>query len=129
MTVHNVNIVATTQDKMLTQNEASYTPSVCPSAISTSTNSAPGANSAVEQHIDTLTNMMQILIQQQTAPSTSETLSQSGNEYSGTTHAASTSPITPTNANDPQSSVIMINSQGQPEKNPKEAMTHAIPCG
>ena len=33
MTVHNMNTIATTQDKMLTQNEANYTPSVCLSAI------------------------------------------------------------------------------------------------
>ena len=49
MTVHNVNTIGTTQDKMLIKNENNYTPSVCLSTMSTSTTSTTNTNSAVEQ--------------------------------------------------------------------------------
>ena len=82
MTAHNVNTIAITQDKILTQDEASYT-SVCPSAMSTSITSTTNVNSAVEQQMNTLTKMMQILIQQQTAPSTNPAHAKSQKAHSG----------------------------------------------
>ena len=85
MTVHNVNTIATTQDKILTQNEASYTPSVCPSTMSMSITSTTKANSAKEQRMDTLPKMMQIFIQQQTAPSTNNTRTKSQKAHNGVT--------------------------------------------
>ena len=83
MTVHNVNTIATTQDKMLTQDETNYTPSVCPSAMSTTTTSTTNRNSAVEQRMDTLTKMMQMLIQQQTTLGTNQTSNKSQKAHSG----------------------------------------------
>ena len=85
MTVHNVNTIATTQDRILRQNEANYLPSVCPSAMSTSIASTTGANSAVEQRVDTLTKMMQMLVQQQTARSTNQTHNRTQKALSGVT--------------------------------------------
>ena len=53
--------------------------------MSTSTTSTTNANSAIEQRMDTLTKMMQMLIQQQVTLSTNQTRNRTQKAHSGIT--------------------------------------------
>ena len=141
MTVHNVNTIATTQDKMLTQNEASYTPMYaqvpcqCQPAPPLLLQTTPYNNKWTPwlKWCKCSSSSKQHRIWNKHVPNpkrhTVELRRSDNNVYSGATRAAPISLTAPTSANGPQSSATTTNFQGQQKKIPKEAMTCMMTYG